>query len=422
MQPVYSEDRWLEHRFVTSTEDLDDLKPAWEALVQRRPDGDVFCTHAWLDAWRKTFSDYGTVGAMTLRHGSDVVGVMPLMLNAVRRGPALSVRFDYCPADEKYLLVPPRYRFIPVRQISPPINLESSNLRGTLLTAPGWEAECTRALFAGLRDTPGWNFGLFPCAEGDIATWREAAQDAGLRVYVRHGRRALVMADQLVAWDKYMEMRSRKFRQNMRYTEERAKAFEGGIRCQHFYGADQAEQGLQALYALAQCSWKVTGRDDGLDFRPMFTEATQKFFQHLCLTPSSEFAPYIQIHFSGERPVAGILCFVRGQRLSTWLKYYDPAITHVSPGRLLYKEVFTWAWNNGITSVDFNGSSPFVQYLSNRSVNYHQLLVFPKRPYAQLLHTLSRRLCPDVISGDFLPAQPGMNPPALTQGSNDHPS
>lgn len=388
----------LECRWLRWPDETEPLREAWQALSARTPATHVFTTYRWLDAWCEAFALPGEVSVAAIYDRSELVGVMPVAKNAVWRGPGLSVRFDYRPQDSGFLVDRPRYRFFPMTQLSPPINLESGNLRGDLLAAPGREAECERALFASLRALPGWHVGVLTCPAEKLGAWLEAARAAGLPAYARASQRSFHGLQRLIPWPDYVQTRSRKFRQNMRYTEARAQAFEGGLRLKVFVDASDMQEGLNHFFALAKRSWKATGRDGALDFEPVLTGGTRRFYEKLCLMPSPEFKPYLQLHYAGDRAVAGILCLVCQARLFACLTYYDPDITHVSPGRLLFKDLFSWGAENGVGSIDFNGASSFVRYFADHAVGDHQLLVFRPHPYARLLHAMSRRLSPGVIS------------------------
>src|SRR5262249_22706485 len=114
-------------------------------------------------AWRRNFADGIRCGVVTVRRDGALVAVMPVMVNRCWRGPALSVRFDFHPGDTKFIREKSKFRCLPVNPLSPPLSVESGNLRGGYLADPAEdEAAVWRGLVAGLAKMPGWSFGIFP--------------------------------------------------------------------------------------------------------------------------------------------------------------------------------------------------------------------------------------------------------------------
>lgn len=384
-----SEATALRYRFLSSEEDLAKIAGDWKLLTLRVSSALPYQTYAWFKAWQCTFGENKNVGVLVWYHGSDLVGLMPLMILSVRRSPSLFVRFDYTPEDQAFLRANSLFRFLHVHQITPPMNLESCNLRGDLLATQEYETQCIRMIFMGLSSIPGWNTALLPCAVTQMGQSMEAMQTSGLMGFVRRSDRAFYSLKTL-PWPEFLQKCSKNFKKNMRKILDQTSQRKD-LQCQNFYGAHQAESALQSLYAIAERSWKARGRV-GEEIHLPLTHRTRSFFYHLCTHSSSEITPYILILSVGREPRAGMLYLRTNQCLFGCQMFYDPAIANLSPGHLMMKEAITWAWEQGIQTIDLNGASLFNQMYADHSVMYHQMLIFRKEPYSRLLYTLSHWL------------------------------
>jgi len=371
------------------------LGSAWNRLAQGNPAVHPFATYHWFASWWATFG--GDAAVVALYDGRELVGAFPLMFRTVRRGPALSVRFDYDPRDEPLLARRPRWRLLPVMQVSPPMNLESGNLSGGVNFLPTREPECLTRVFELLRRLPGWHLGLFPCPETDAAAWLAAAHRAGLAAYLRDPKRSFFLAEPLLPWDEYIAGRSQKFRWTMRRAAKLAS--EAGLHLTTEVGSAACRPLIEDFFGIGRRTWKMAPRADADFFLPV-TPDMEAFNTALCGTRDAVLQPVLHRLVSDTWTGAATLSLRVGNKLVPYITFYDPKLKAMSPGRLLTREMFTWASDNGVETIDWDGFTNFVQYFSNRQVVYRELVVFQRRPYARLLQALFRMTSPDRLGMD----------------------
>ncbi len=380
----------LEGRLCERDEELATLYKPWEALGTEGPVSPVFVSPRWFRTWRTHFGHTTRNGVLALHEGERLVGVMPFMNSRVRRGPALSVRFDYRTGDEVFLSDSPRYRVLPVRQFSYALGLESGNLRDGLRCLPGHQAACAEAVLRCMARAPGWQVAVLPIPESQFDGWRDALAASGLRGYFRQGLSWFYSRRRQLAWPELLRTRNHKARSNFNHAHREAER--RGLRMELHEGSRACGTGLAALLGLARQSWKERGRADQSVHLPMTTD-TEAFLRAMCLTEAPGWQPLIWLLTEGAVPRAGLLGIVHAGVLFTWLAYYDPAVADAYPGRLLLKAALEWAHEREAAWVDFNATHDWVRVFADEVCHYHQLVVFQRGVYPGLLHRMSQPLC-----------------------------
>jgi hypothetical protein len=402
----------LESRFVEDQTEIDALAPDWKGLAAEHPNNPLFLSLPWLRSWRRHFGGTTRSGVLTFRDGGTLVGVMPLMIGRVRRGPALTVRFDYRPGDHAFFVERPRYRFLRLAQVSPVMGLESSNLRGGIRSAPGFLEPCRRECLAFLGRLPGWSVGVFPAADRELAGWQTALSASGLTGRFRPVARLLHSRHEPIAWSEFLLTRGRDFRRSVAKAENRAKR--QGMEMRVLVGSKDAQQGLDALCRVAELSWKTHGRSDETVLVPL-TAATRAFYGELCTNGSGELVPVFEILYQGETPRAAMLSIACGKVLVPCVTYYDPEIARVYPGRLLMKTCLDWSYEAGMERLDFNATHPWIGRYADTADVYNNLIVFADNPTGRLVRLLFDGVARDVID----PAQAAVCRPTADPSSDD---
>jgi hypothetical protein len=385
--------RWrempIENEFVTDTPSLQQLAPEWRVLESRNPIRPLWLSYEFFMAWRRTFGDSVRCGAVTLREKGDLLAVMPVMIARSWRGPALSVRFDYHPGDAKFVRERSKWRCLPVNQLSPPISLESGNLRGGHLADPERdEALLRRRLAAALTDIPSWTIGVFPIPMEKREEWLALIRDGTLTGFVRPSDRRFYSRKTVAPWETFLRSKNSHFRK--RYGEAIKRASREGLSFKTFSGPDDISRGLEVLAEVSEHSWK-TGTREGEAVVVPYTRESQTFYEFLCSSTDGVTTPVVSAIYHGATPKAAILSAALGARLVTLLTFYDPTIKNVSVGRLLIKMAYEWALEHGITEIDFNATSPWVEPYSDLVEEYGQLVIFNRGPYGRLLNAAARR-------------------------------
>lgn len=383
--------------FLTAESELAGVREEWRALAKRSPNPHVFCSVEWFEAWRHAFGQNKKIGLLRVARDSEVVAFQPLMIVGVRRGPALSALYDYTAEDVGFLEQRPRFRFVRVRQLSGLLNLEAGNIRSLPLSImPEMNIADLVQYFNAIGRVARWDVARLLCKDSELHSYLRALREAGVEALAKRHFMPLY-ALKLKPWDDFLAARSRNFRKNFRHAIEQGAKENKQFISKAYIGSDQIEWALDRLFALARRSWKNTGREGESVIIPL-TERGAEFYRHICLTPSSEVVPYIQLIFDGDTLFGGALTLFYKDRLFGCQTYFDPEYARFSPGRLLFREMIEHGYAYGASIMDLNGGSEFVARFSDFSDNYHQILVFNKGAYGRLLHACAKRFSNDLLT------------------------
>lgn len=394
-------------RFLVGEAELAGAREEWRALAQHSHNPHVFCSVEWFDAWRHAFGKNKKLGLLRVARGGQLIALQPLMIEGVRRGPALSALYDYTAEDVGFLEQRPRFRFVRVRQLSGLINLEAGNIRSLPLSLmPEMNAPDLVHYLKAMRGVAHWDVARLLCKDSEIQSYLRALREAGLEAFAKRHFMPLYGL-QLKPWDDYLASRSRSFRKNFRHAIEQGTNENKHFIARAYIGVDQVAEALEKLFALARKSWKSTGREGESVIIPL-TERGAEFYRHICLTPSTEVVPYVQLIFDGDRLFGGALTLFYKDRLFGCQTYFDPEYARFSPGRLLFREMIEHGYTHGARIMDLNGGSQFVAHFSDFSDNYYQVLVFNTGLYGRLLHACAKRLSNDLLPTECSPASVGV--------------
>lgn len=383
--------------FLTKESDFEIVRKEWKNLEGNPANPHLVSSIDWFDAWRHIFGNNKKIGILRVADAGKLIALQSLMVEPVWRGPALSAIYDYTREDTAFLTQLPQFRFLPVRQLSGLITLESGNIRSLPLFANTEITTTDLELYAAaLRKIPHWDVARLVCKRSEIESYLHALDKTGYTAYAnRHGMPLYAM--HLKPWEVYLSGRSRNFRKNFRHAVQQVLSENKNFTARTYMGNNHVEPALDLLAGLAQKSWKCSGREGESIIVPL-TDRALEFHRRLCLTPSSKILPYVQLLFDGDNPFAGTLSYFYGQRLLGCQMYFDPEYERFSPGRLLLKELITHGQAEGATIFDLNGGSPFVQYFSDFADDYYQIMVFNTGWYARMLHFWARKFSNDIIS------------------------
>lgn len=393
-----SENHPIKTTCIESDTDLSALRPHWRRLVADADGRRPFCTDDWYQAWRDVFGQGKQHRVFACWQQDHLVALRPMVQNWVWRGPALSAQYDSAPEDVQFLRQKPRFRCLPVRQISSPTTLENANLRDSLISTAGMEMSCQQAWLETLAGMSDWDVARLFCAREHINTLLAQAHRCGLVGFART-RSMPIYTMQIMPWQVLCANRSANFRKQMKRAQAATLTLAGGYRSRAFVGTAQMTEGLSALYTLAESSWKSQGRSEEPIHMPP-TAKNRAFFERICTDPDAPFTPYIHLLYDGPRPFSGILTLLMKDRLFGAMTFFDPAYAAASPGRLLFSEAIEKAWQLGARRFDLNGGSPFLAYFADSTTHYHQVLLFNRHPYARMLHSMARRCSNDLLQAE----------------------
>jgi len=378
-----------ESAFIADQAGLERLAPEWRSLEARDPVHPLCVSQDYFMPWRRTFGDGVRCGVMTVRRAGALIAVMPVMVGRCWRGPALSVRFDFHPADTKFVREQSKFRWLPVNQLSPPLSVESGNLRGGYLADPAEDdAAVWRGLVAGLTRIPRWTFGVFPIPLSQAEKRLAPMERSPLVGFVRKSDRRFYSCTRVRPWDQIVKDMSHNARKSVNRAVRRAE--EAGLRHVLFERPEELETGFRHLAEIAELSWKAAGRDHSSIHVP-YSERQRSFYETLGATESGHVRPVIFSLFQGDRCRAVAHTIRSGDRLTGGVTCYAPEIATLYPGRLMMQAMMSWCATNGIRWFDFNATDTWVEPFSDLIEEYGQLILFNRHPYGRLLHAAARR-------------------------------
>lgn len=341
----------------------------------------------YVDLWHRSFG--AGLRRVTLETGT---ARLELVSSLALRRPALGSRFAFCPADLPFILHPER-RLLPLRQLSAPISLEAGNLRGGLQLAAGTpQPQAISGLVSALSRLRRWDYLTLPVPADEAPLWTEAAASLGLPALVRAtGRTFHANLSAHAGWEGLMASASKKHRQNE--TQALRRVAEAGLT---LWAGIPAEADFAALRQLADRSTKITRLQTAPVHVP-YTARQEAFLRAACRLPGMQ---GLMIRLEGpDGPLAAILWLRRGTDLLAIVTFHIEEARAFSPGLLLMREAFIWARAHGIERLDFNATDPLNARYSDRTQDFHDLLLFPPHLKGRLLHRLAASRDPGLSLG-----------------------
>lgn len=307
---------------ITTTEALEALAPAWDALWQRCPYATPFQTPAWNLAWWRQLG-HGALRVLAVWDKNDLIGLAPLFLY-------------HAPA-------PPHRRLL---------------LLGTgvtdrldLLLAPGQEREAWAAVRSHLAERGD---------EWDCCQWEEIGPDSPLHGLDLGPLRAQVAPGSVCpvlvlpgTVEQFHAGLSSGLRRNLRRYREQWQAH-GALSFETACAATLPEF-LAAFFDLHAARWRLRGEEGVLH-----GEGMERFHQDAATGLMAQGLLRLHgIRFEG-RLVAAVNSFRAHGRAHSYLGGFDPAFSRYSPGTLILGACLESAIRDGCRSWDFlRGSEPY---------------------------------------------------------------
>jgi len=358
----------------------------WAKLAAADAAGSFFAGPDFAHAFAETFAGRAKCEVLAFRSGTRLVGVVPMMRCRVRRGARLAVRHDYMAGDAGFL-ARPGFRFMPLRQISPLLGLEASVMSTHLAVAPGWEAAVWRSIPAALARAGGWDTAVLPVAEPGLAALVAAAREAGLGCRVTRMDRPMQALDPVRTSDDLIAAQNKKFRQNMRRAARFAE--EAAVTLSLLQDAD-ARAALGDFAALAGQSWKAdTGSTRARGEALVVPYAGRQADLAARLAGAPGLRPVLAAASGPDGLRAACLAFQTPVALTPFVMVQDAAAGRESLGHLVLHRLIDHADAAGLTRLDYNANSGWLESYVNRVEVIQGLTLFPPGLRGRLLGGLA---------------------------------
>lgn len=370
-------------RILESQKEIDDIKASWAEVAVRAHTPSLFALPEVYQSWRNILAERVSSKVVAVVHDDALVGVLPIMIGRVWRGPRLGVRYDYAAADRRYL-VRRGFKPIPVRQLSPVLSLPGTMLGPSLICLPEWQAGVIAAVADGIRRIPAWDAVVIPAVEGcEAEAWCEAFRDRGLDSVIQRIDRPCKFLSPVVPFHEILT-RHAQFRQNVH--RARRAAMRIGLDIQLLVNDIPAM--LSKIARLATLSWKEPGRA-GQDVHMPYSGAQRRFFEDLFTNPDLKATRVTAVATLDGRPVAATLATAHAGTLTTLLTFWDGRAPEASPGVLLLGELIDYAHSQRLTQVDYNTGHPWIRYISDRMITLQNVVGIAPTSRGRMLSWLS---------------------------------
>jgi CelD/BcsL family acetyltransferase involved in cellulose biosynthesis len=298
----------------------------WDELVLRSPGGEVFSTHAWLDAWWRAFAEPdGRLAIACVRDGERFVAALPMRATGPRRWTALFNHYSG---------------------------------RTSVLHDPAEPRALTR-LFGGLaRLRAQWDVIELPWVpeDADALQWLRELAPRGLHVHAVRTSESPFLPIEGGTFEAYYarrfsaKTRSRD-RQSLRQAAERPGFALDVVRAEALRPAELAEL-LDRMMAVEALGWKGEANSSmGQD------PATCRFVHDVTARLASRGeVSIVTLRLEG-RLAAFVLGFVFGGVYAYYKTSFDPALEALRPGRIVTTRAIEEAWARGARCFDFLGAA-----------------------------------------------------------------
>jgi CelD/BcsL family acetyltransferase involved in cellulose biosynthesis len=342
-----------------------DLEPAWNRLLDEAVIDNPFLRHEWVRTWWECFGDGRQLHVLTVRAGSELVAIAPLMLSRER----------------VYGLT--------VRRLQTIANVHTQ--RADLIVGRGAE-DAHRAIWDGLVNQKAlWDVVVLCQVPGGSATLRRlpalAAED-GFPVVLAATTDSpcISLAGR---WEDYFNGLARKHRSNLRNRLKRLEQI-GRVTLEVIQDGPQVGPALEEGLRIEAAAWKGRARSAILS-RPEL----RRFYTQFAAWAAQR--GWLQLQFlnvGGRRIAFGYsLCYKR--RLYLLKPGYDPAYARYSPSNILLYLALRDAFASGILAYDLLGANdPWKREWTEEATPHTWLFVFGETPRARALHFAKAHLVP----------------------------
>jgi hypothetical protein len=335
----------------------------WQALSLAVARPSCFAAPSYFQAWRDTLSDDVTPLLLTARRAGRLAGVMPLMRARVRRGPLCAPRHDFAPSD-RALLGAGKARPIALRQLSPIVSMPATWSGPAPLCHAVDRAAVIGAMAGHIAGLPGWDSFALPVDVGpDQDMWLAALQAAGLSPWVHQLGRQIAAIGVVEPFAAKAARQNHNYRKNMRRAV--STAAQAGMAIDVFEGRAEVVAQLPALAAVAQDSWKQTGRSAEGGLTLPYAGRQQQFFERLLTDHATDSGlhPVLAVATCDGQPVAVMLTMRHGDWLSGLVTFRSKAAPETSPGILMLARMIDWTHERGLSGFDLNTTQEWARHL-----------------------------------------------------------
>ncbi|SCY57003.1 GNAT family N-acetyltransferase [Microvirga guangxiensis] len=379
-------------RRVADLDELEAIGPLWKDLQDQCEHSHVLMDHRWVSAWWRHFGAGKAQHTLVMSQGRTPVGIVPL---AVTRGlEAYPFRDAYISSPDDYRYIPSLrwQRIVPVRRLTFPVNIASSNVRGQMVfPQPDRNLYAAFARYAA-ETSSSWDVATLP----GLRSWMHedtmlgsALRSTDLSLGNRHSTREMLYVDLPATWPEFLKMRSRNFRENLKHENKKlTQTFSalGPMKISNFRGSD-ITRNINRLFALEEQSWKVTNEKERR-LHLALDDKTRSFLRDVAERFSADDEANLGILSFGDTDAAGVFNIERGGTSLGLVLYRHEKLGAPVAIAPLFQNLFEISISRGMKRIDFNGYTRNYMKWAKESHIYSRVIFFNSKPYSQLLRAI----------------------------------
>ncbi|RFF31590.1 GNAT family N-acetyltransferase [Wenzhouxiangella sediminis] len=343
------------------------IEPAWRELICSAGHSEPFMRPEWIRSWWNAFGKAGHLRLVTVWQGERLVGILPLMLNRVRR------------------------YGIPLRRLGAPANVHSP--RVDCMVSP----DVTGVIDAIWRHVAGmegqWDIFELPRLLSDspvIRSLSARAETDGFRFGLWQAESSPFI-NTATEWNRYLSGRSRNFRKELR-RKTRQLSQTGRIALEVVVDPVAVPEALETGFEIEADGWK------GRAGSAMKSNDDVRRFYHE-LAGRMAHSGLLRLHFlelDGER-IAFDLSIEFGGRLYSLKSGFRDGLSASSPGLVLLGLMLEHYMATELEEIDLLGEQDeFKQRWTSNARSHHWFVCFAPTPRASAVHRIKFGLIPRI--------------------------
>ncbi len=337
---------------------LQDYREAWDTLLSRSPNSDLFGSYEWLTSWLNAFWRGKPIAFLFVWRGERLVGLVPLLRDVAGE--------LWCP-----------------KTLTLPVNPQT---RREDIVYEGEPGEIVDAALGYLRQRgKRVKIGLKRVRD-DAATLRvlpEVAERHHMLTSTKPDTEAPILELEK-DWQSYLSSRSRHFRSELR-RKRKAMAGAGAVELRVVSAPEEVDGAMDEVFSIERDSWK---EDEGTSLTTETGLTT--FFRELALRCARSGWLRIYLLQLDSRSIAHVFGVVFDSQLYALKTSYRQEYRHLSPGAVLFGYVVEDGFAQRYRLLDFLGDrSRWKNEMATGSRQHASMCVFssslPKCRFCRLL-------------------------------------
>lgn len=378
---------------ISSSDEILAIRGEWDEIQSACSARHVLLDPLWVSTWWRHFGAKKNLHLLLLRRNKTAVGIAPLMISRGRE--VFPSREAYVQIADDFRHVPGANwrRVVPIRRLTFPLSITSSNIRSHFLLADD-EPSTVRGVMDYCKGIEReWDMMVLegiPDSSPQLPLIQAAGPQAGLLTGHAVGTRHLFRSTLPATFEEFLAEHSRRYRKRLRQEcslAERRVADFGKLEVRCLRGKEAVEI-MPTFLALEARSWKVQGKRERRLYLQL-DDRLRAFYRELASVFAGEDRAQVLLLEVGGKPVAGLFTLERAGTTNCVLTFMVSDVPYQVSTAPIWREYFERSIAQGHHEIDFNGKTENVIKWADDEMSYERVLFFNKKPYSQVLGLIS---------------------------------